>query len=231
VIAAARRYGARGLGIDIDAALVQKSNAEAKRQKLTERLRFETGDVLVADIGRASVVTIFLLPALMARVQPKLLRELRPGTRIVAHEFALPGWLPDETLTLYAPTRNAGDGGDSTLRLWIVPANFSGEWSWRMEGAPPVTVAFSITQRYQRASGALRRGADLLPLTNVSVVGATLAFTCVMAGADYHVSARISGDSLSGEVRVIRAQAATIERTQRFTAQRTSPPQPLDSLP
>ncbi len=225
VIAAARRYGARGLGIDIDAALVEKSNAEAQRHKLGERARFEVGDLIAADVSRASVITLFLLPPLMARVRPKLLRELKPGARIVAHEFPLPGWPPDETLTLYAPTRNAGSGGDSTLRLWTVPANFSGEWSWRVEDVPPATVEISITQRYQRASGAVRRGTELLPLTNVSVSGAVLAFTCAMAGAEYHVSARFDGDTLNGELRVRRGNT---ERKQRFAAQRTSPPQPLD---
>ncbi len=225
VIAAAKRYGARGLGIDIDTVLVEKSNAEVKRQKLGERARFEVGDLVAADVGRASVVTLFLLPPLMARVQPKLLRELKPGARIVAHEFPLPGWPPDETLTLYAPTRNAGSGGDGTLRLWTVPANFSGDWSWRVEDEPPASVDVSITQRYQRASGAVRRGAELLPLTNVSVNGAVLAFTCVMAGAEYHVSARFGSDRLTGEVRV---QRGNTERKQRFVAQRTSPPQPLD---
>ena len=231
VLAAARRYGARGLGIDIDAALVEKSNIEARRQKLAERVRFEVGDAVAADLSRASVITLFLLPALIARVQPKLLRELKPGTRIVAHEFPLLGWPPDETLILYAPTRNAGDGGDSTLWLWTVPANFSGEWSWSLEaleGMPRETASISITQRYQRASGAVRRGADLLPLTNVSVVGATLAFTCAMAGAEYHVSARMSGpggDTLNGEARM---QRGNVQRVQRFVAQRTTAPQPLD---
>lgn len=228
VLAAARRYGARGVGIDIDAALVEKSNTEARRQKLAERVRFEAGDAVAADLSRASVITLFLLPALIARVQPKLLRELKPGTRIVAHEFPLLGWPPDETLILYAPTRNAGDGGDSTLWLWTVPANFSGEWSWRVEDAAAGTMGIAITQRYQRASGALRRGADLLPLTNVSVAGATLAFTCVIAGAEYHVFARMSGaggDTMNGEARVQRGNTL---HTQRFIAQRTSSPQPLD---
>jgi SAM-dependent methyltransferase len=228
VLVAARRYGAKGAGIDIDAGLVEKSNADARRQQLTGRVRFDAGDVMAADISRASVVTVFLLPALMARLQPKLLRELKPGTRIVAHEFALPDWPPDETLILYVPTRNAGSGGDSTLRLWTVPANFSGEWRWRVDDAAPATVDIAITQRYQRAAGSMRRGSDLLPLTNVSVVGALLTFTCMIGGVTYHVSARLAGDTLDGDARVQRAGSA--ERTLRFVATRISPSRPLDAV-
>jgi hypothetical protein len=225
VMAAAKHFGARGLGIDIDAALVEKSNAEAKRQKLAGRVRFETGDVIAADISRASVVTLFLLPQLMARVQPKLLRELKPGARIVAHEFALSGWLPDETLILYAPTRNAGSGGDSTLRLWTVPANFGGEWQGRVDGDGASAFEFSIAQRFQRAGGAIRRGADLLPLTNVSVTGAAIAFTYGTEGTTYHVTARLSADAMNGAAQVKRGE---FERSHNFSARRLAPPPPFE---
>ena len=227
VIAAAKQYGARGLGIDIDAALVEKSIAEAKRQKLTDRVRFEVGDVVAADLTRASVVTLFLLPTLIARVQPKLLSELKPGARIVTHEFPLADWPPDETLILYAPTRNAGSGGDSTLRLWTVPANFGGDWQGRVDGEQSEALLFSITQRYQRASGALRRGAQLLPLTNVSVTGAAFAFTYSIDGTEHHVAARLSGDVLSGAVRMQRGAS---EHSLKFSARRVSAQPSIASL-
>jgi len=227
VIAAAKRFGARGLGVDIDPALVEKSNVEAKRQKLTHLVRFEVGDVMAADLSRASVVTMFLLPELLARVQVKLLGELKPGTRIVAHEFPLAEWQPDETLILYAPTRNAGSGGDSTLRLWTMPADFSGDWQGRIEGEGTEALAFSIVQRYQRARGAVHRGADLLPLTNVAVTGAALAFTCAINGTLYHVQARLDTDIMRGEVRL---QTGAGERTLKFSARRIAS-QPSIALP
>jgi hypothetical protein len=89
-------------------------------------------------------------------------------------------------------------------------------------------VDIAITQRYQRAAGSMRRGSDLLPLTNVSVVGALLTFTCMIGGVTYHVSARLAGDTLDGDARVQRAGSA--ERTLRFVATRISPSRPLDAV-
>jgi hypothetical protein len=80
-------------------------------------------------------------------------------------------------------------------------------------------LEFSLVQRYQRARGAVRRGADLLPLTNVSVTGAALAFTCAINGTQYHVTARIDADAMRGEVRM---QTGAGERTRKFSARRVA---------
>lgn len=208
VMAAAQRYGTHGLGVDIDPALVEKSIAEAKRRTLADKVRFEQGDALKADIRRATVITLFLMPNLMARLQPRFLAELRPGTRIVSHEFSLFDWPADETLTLYAPTRGAGSGGDSIVKLWIVPANFSGEWAVRAQGAaglPFDVFELTISQRYQRATGAVRHGGALHPLTNVLVRGADLFFTAAIGANEWDFSAQLSGDTMAGELRVRQA--------------------------
>jgi SAM-dependent methyltransferase len=143
VIAAAQKFGARGLGIELDAVLVQKSRELARQADVSHRAAFVEGDVLVADISRATVVTVYLLPALMAQLQSRFIRELAPGTRIVSHEFTMAGWLPDrsETVRLKAPHR--GQGGESRLHLWIVPADVRGVWR-----SPGTTVR--IEQSYQR---------------------------------------------------------------------------------
>jgi hypothetical protein len=143
VIAAAQKFGARGLGIELDAALVAKSRQNAEAAKVADRASFVQGDVLVDDLSRASVVTVYLLPGLMGKLQLRFISELAPGTRIVSHEFTMAGWLPDrsESVRLSAPHR--GQGEVSRLHLWIVPADVRG--AWRGAGRP-----LRIEQNYQR---------------------------------------------------------------------------------
>jgi hypothetical protein len=128
VIAAARDFGARGLGVDLDAKLVALSRERARRAGVEERARFEERDVLLTDVSQASVVTIYLLPWLIDRLQPKLLAELRPGTRVVTHAFNMIGWKPDRTETVRLEKRHEMQGGESTIYLWLVPAQARGAW-------------------------------------------------------------------------------------------------------
>jgi precorrin-6B methylase 2 len=128
VIAAAQKFGARGLGIEIDARLVEQSRANAARAGVAERVSFVRGDVLAADISAATVVTVYLLPDLMNRLQPRLLEQLQPGTRIVSHAFTMTGWRPDGRETMRIAKQHAGQGDQSSLYLWIVPAEVRGLW-------------------------------------------------------------------------------------------------------
>ena len=143
VIAAAQKFGARGLGIELDGSLVAKSRHNAEQAGVVDKVGFTQGDVLVTDISRATVVTVYLLPGLMGKLQSRFIAELQPGTRIVSHEFTMAGWLPDrsETVKLGAPHRGQGDL--SRLHLWIVPADVRG--TWRGAGQP-----LRIEQSYQR---------------------------------------------------------------------------------
>jgi precorrin-6B methylase 2 len=159
VIAAARQFGARGLGIELDAALVEKSRQAARAAGVADKVSFVQGDVLIADISRASVVTAYLLPALMNKLQPRFIDELAPGTRIVSHAFTMTGWAPDAIDTVRLTSRHPGQGDESRLHLWIVPANARGMWR-----GPGVEVR--IEQNYQRievqgAGGATLSGRDI----------------------------------------------------------------------
>jgi precorrin-6B methylase 2 len=128
VIAAAREFGARGLGIELDGGLVEKSRANAARAGVAGRVSFVQGDVLAADISAATVVTIYLLPDLMNRLQPALLHRLQPGTRIVSHAFTMTGWRPDGREMMRIAKPHPGQGDESSLYLWIVPAEIRGVW-------------------------------------------------------------------------------------------------------
>ncbi|HZO03153.1 MAG TPA: methyltransferase domain-containing protein [Burkholderiales bacterium] len=177
VIAAAQKFGAQGLGIELDDRLVQKSRAAAQQANVAERVRFVQGDVLVADISRASVVTVYLLPGLMGKLQTRFISELAPGTRIVSHEFTMAGWLPDRTETVRLKTPHRGQGDLSQLHLWIVPADVRGVW--RGPG-----VRLRIEQSYQR----------------IEVEGASRA---VISGRDVswdNFKGRVEGNRIVGEL-------------------------------
>ena len=143
VISAARKFGARGLGIELDQRLVEKSRDNARAAGVADRVSFVQGDVLTADISKASVVTVYLLPGLIGQLQQRFTGELRPGTRIVSHAFGMTGWTPDRSGTIRLSKAHRGQGDESKLFLWVVPADVRGVWrgdGWR----------FSIEQNYQQ---------------------------------------------------------------------------------
>jgi SAM-dependent methyltransferase len=111
VITAAKKYGARGVGVEIDPALVARATAAAAAAGVADRVRFVTQNLYAADIGEASVVTLYLLQSINERLRPKLVRELKPGTRIVSHVFNMgPEWPPQQTLRI----------GASPIYLWTI---------------------------------------------------------------------------------------------------------------
>jgi len=181
VITAARKYGARGLGIELDDKLVQVARENARRAAVLERVQFVQGDVLLTDFSRASVVTVYLLPELIGQLQTRFVDQLKPGTRIVSHSFGMAGWRPDRSMTMKVTKPHPGQGDESTLYLWIVPANVRGTWS--IDGR-----RVRIDQDYQQ----------------LEVEGATEAR---MSGADVSwrwpqgpFSGRVEGNRIAGEL-------------------------------
>ncbi|MCL4812992.1 MAG: methyltransferase domain-containing protein [Vicinamibacteraceae bacterium] len=99
-ITAAKKYGATGVGIDIDPQRIMEANANAKKEGVTDKVTFLQADLFETDISRATVVTLYLLPSLNVKLMPKLLKELKPGTRIVSHAFDMGDWKPEKELTV-----------------------------------------------------------------------------------------------------------------------------------
>ena len=122
VITAAQKYGASGKGYDIDSELVERSTLAARKLQLEQRVRFETRDVLQADIRGATVITLYLLPDMMRALRARLISELRPGTRIVSHDFDFGDWKPERTVQLDLDEKYDVTGSwSSTIYLWTVP--------------------------------------------------------------------------------------------------------------
>jgi len=149
VIAAARDFGARARGVEYDARLVALARHNAQRAGVAALTQFDEGDLFDADISDADVVFLYLLPLMNLRLRPQLLR-LRPGTRIVAHQFAMGDWVPDETTVVE----------HRTGFLWIVPANAGGTWVFDLSQRDGTTVAarLEISQTFQRIAGVATLG-------------------------------------------------------------------------
>lgn len=111
VITAAKEYGARGIGIDIDPQRISEARANAEKAGVTDRVKFLEQDLFETDFHEATVVTLYLLPSLNVKLRPKLLKELKPGTRIVSHAFDMGDWKPEQEIDV--------DG--RTVYLWTVP--------------------------------------------------------------------------------------------------------------
>lgn len=116
VITAARQYGTRGVGFDIDPARIREAKANAEKAGVSDKVTFVQEDIFKADIRPATVVTLYLLPDINLRLRPKLLQDLRPGTRVVSHNYDMGDWTPLETARLTV------SGSEHTVYFWVVPA-------------------------------------------------------------------------------------------------------------
>jgi SAM-dependent methyltransferase len=119
VIVAAKHFGARGLGVEIVPELVEKSRDNAKRAGVADRAEFRVQDLFATDLSQATVITMYLLPEVNLQLKPKL-QELKPGTRIVSHDWDMGDWKPDRTVTVEAPNKPIGREKVSKLHLWVV---------------------------------------------------------------------------------------------------------------
>ncbi|MBN1938582.1 MAG: class I SAM-dependent methyltransferase, partial [Candidatus Aminicenantes bacterium] len=172
VIGAAQKYGARGVGIDLDPARIRECESNAASAGVTEQVKFYIGDLFEADFREASVVSMYLLTSVNLKLRPRLLRELRPGTRVVSHNFGMDNWRPD------ASSEVDVDGIRHDVYLWVIPVNASGAWAWTMKIDGKTTpVRATLAQKYQYATGTATVDAETIEVKNAKVQGDQVRFT------------------------------------------------------
>ena len=150
VILAARQRGARGMGVEIDPALVARSRQFARQAGVHERTEFREQDLFVTDLSPATVITMYLLPDVNLALRPKLL-ALKPGTRVVSHDWGMGDWLPDRERRVAAPEKTLGLDKSSRVMLWTVPASFAGRWC----ATGGTGAELNLRQTFQQVDGEL----------------------------------------------------------------------------
>jgi hypothetical protein len=191
-IAAAKKFGARALGIEYDADMARHAQGNVERAGVAGRARIVQGDIFVSDFSQATVVTMYLLPALNLKLRPQIL-GMRPGTRVVSHSFSMDDWDADEESSL--------DG--RRAYFWVVPANVAGTWMLELAGGG-TTGRHEVTleQRYQKIEGTIALGSLLGGLREARLRGFQVAFAYVdNAGVRRELSGRVSGARMEGSFR------------------------------
>jgi len=182
VIAAARDFGAHGVGVEIDPNLIATSRDAAAAAGVAARVTFLWQDLFVTDLTGATVVTIYLTQEVNLRLRPKLLRELAPGARVVSHQFDMGDWEPDRVVNVRGRERGY------RLYFWRIPANAVGTWRSRVGDGDAATL--TLAQRFQKLTGTLgdQPVAGRVDGEHVEVMGGGLALRGV-----------VHGDAIDGE--------------------------------
>jgi hypothetical protein len=147
VIAAAKR-GATASGFEIDPNLIRESTRNARLAGVTSRAKFFERDLFTLNFATPSVVTLYLLPEFNLKLRPLFLSQMKPGARIVSHEWDMGDWLPDETLTYPSPAKPHGTSKEHKVFVWIVPARIAGQWRISIAGRD--AFAANIAQQFQK---------------------------------------------------------------------------------
>jgi SAM-dependent methyltransferase len=173
VIAAAKTYGARGLGVDLNPDLVARSLANAQSAGVADRVTFRQEDIFKTDLSPASVITMFLFPQVNLKLRPKLL-DLKPGTRIVSHFHDMADWRPDQSQKLETKEHY----GDTWIFLWYVPAKVEGDWQWMApRGGVVQRHVLTLRQKFQEIEGSLATESQRpIEIRDAKLKGAHLSF-------------------------------------------------------
>ena len=223
VVTAARKFGARGFGVDLNPERIRESNENARKAGVTDKVAFYQRDLFETDLSQATVITMYLLPRVNLELRSKLL-DLKPGTRVVSHDFSMDDWKPDTHITMDSKERWSGAGGKSEIFFWVIPAKVAGTWRWDSTvGGKPQPYEVTLEQRYQMVSGAARIGGRTVKLQEARVRGEEIyfSFTADVNGGPvkHEFSGKVDGDVISGSAAL---SGPRIQGQQEWNAKRSS---------
>jgi SAM-dependent methyltransferase len=202
VITAAKRYKARGVGVELQPELVALANEGAKKEDVADRVKFIQGDLFETDIREATVVTLYLLPRFVTRLVPRFLAELKPGTRIVSHDYPLAPWKPDKDMSLDVPEKEFISGTSWTrLYYYVVPARIRGQWELTLpKQLARGPLSLEVNQEPNMVGGLVSDGRSEDYLRDMQVLGEKVSFGLLYNGKMMTFEGKAAGDTMSGEV-------------------------------
>ncbi len=198
VLTAAKVFGARGFGVEIQDKLVKLANEAAVKEGIADRVKFITQDLFKTDISQATVLTMYLLPNTVNMLSDKLLTELRPGTRIISHDYPLGGWIPEQYVAMDLEDKVAISGVTTTLiYLYVVPAKVAGSWNVKGAANGKATVTrLDLKQQVSKISGSAMIDGKNVPLEDAKLKGDQISFR--LAGRNGTYSGTIKDGAISG---------------------------------
>jgi SAM-dependent methyltransferase len=191
VIAAAKTFGARAMGIEFNPDMVALARRSAERAGVAGRAQFVQGDIFKTDFTKATVVTMYLLPNLNLQLRPTILK-MKPGTRVVSHAFSMDDWQPDQTAVVEG----------RTAYFWIVPGRAEGTWTWGKNR--PYTL--KLRQHFQLVEGLITVDGKMAQFRDGKLTGNQLTFTVTefsgLSSVKRQFSGRVSGNTIEGTIKL-----------------------------
>jgi len=217
VLTAARSFKAGGMGIDIDPDLVKQSNASAQKSGVADRVKFVQMDVFKADLSKASVLTLYLLPGMMMNLRSKIFNELSPGVRVISHDYHFGDWSPDDSVGFDVPEKEMVTGVPrATVYKWLVPAKIAGKWEIKVTGGE--TYELNLKQRFQNiVESSASSGSKALKPQLVSIKGTEISFMLPDGKGLARFSGRVNGETMDGMVDLAGGKMMA-----KWTARRTT---------
>ena len=207
-VTAAVYFGARALGVDIDPGRIAESNRAAREAKVTARVQFVNANLFDVDISSATVVTMYLLPDINLKLRPRLLATLKPGTRVVSHDFHMGDWKPDRRITV-----------QKAIYYWVIPAAVAGRWKLvtDLPGVGSREYELEIRQKYQEVDAFARTERRNYALWETRLSGDKLSFILIDNDLAHRFEGRVRDGTIEG---VARTGAGTAETETAFRAVR-----------
>lgn len=205
IVIAAAKLGARGFGVELDANLVNTARREAERQGVKDRITFQAEDLFFVDLSKATVITIYMSESVNLRLRPSLFK-LKPGTRVLSHDFDMAQWQPDDKMSVPVPDKPYG-APKSDVFLWVIPADASGRWRWQAAtGNPAQEFSADFEQFFQMLSGAVQMPRGNAKALDARVRGEVVSFAAMLERdgrpVRHEFSGRLQGDVIEGRATV-----------------------------
>jgi hypothetical protein len=189
-VTAAQRYGATGLGVDFEAQRIVEANENAKKAGVVDKVTFRKEDLFGTDISSASVLTLYLSLGINIKLRPRILQAMKPGARVLSHDFNMGDWLPDKT------ERISG----RVVYLWIVPANVAGNWQLTYDGPHGASVfELTLEQQFQQLEGEAAIDGKAALLRDALVKGDRIAFAIDLGERSMRFDGRVVDGHLKGD--------------------------------